>query len=531
MAPDQQSGQRKGELYKESAKKKDVRTTNIESAKAVADAVRTSLGPRGMDKMVSAPNGEVIITNDGATILQKMTVTQPAAKMLVELSKSQDVVAGDGTTSVVVICGALLKKCQELLEKGVHPTVISDAFDKAAQKACQILESVAIPVNLEDREALIRAATTSLSSKVVSQYSSLLAPMAVDSVLSVIDPARPNMLDLRDIQVISKPGGTIDDSSMIDGLVFDQKAAKAAGGPTRVENAKIALIQFCVSPPKADLENNVIVSDYSQMDRVYKEERNYILGLVKKIKASGCNVLLIQKSILRDATTELSLHYLAKAKIMVVRDIERSDIEFIAKTLNCLPIAHIDHMKPEKLGTADLVEEVEVGKGRVVKITGIANKGRTSTVLLRASNKLVLEEADRSLHDAHCVIRCLVQKRFLIAGGAAPEMELNLQLNTWAKTLAGMESFCVRAFAEALEVVPYTLAENAGLNPIQIVTELRKLHANGEKYAGINVKKGSITNMLEENVVQPLLVTSSALTLATECVRMILKIDDIVPVR
>lgn len=522
----------KGELYKESAKKKDVRTANIESAKAVADAVRTSLGPRGMDKMVVSPGGEVIITNDGATILHKMTVTQPAAKMLVELSKSQDVVAGDGTTSVVVICGALLKKAQELLDKGIHPTIVSDAFNVAATKACEILESVAIPVDLDDRDALIRAATTSLSSKVVSQYSSLLSPMAVDAVLQVRDPTHPELLDLNDIKVISKVGGTVDDSEMVDGMVFDQKAAKAAGGPSRVEKAKIALVQFCVSPPKTDIENNVIVSDYNAMDRIYKEERNYILGIVKKIKASGCNVLLIQKSILRDAVTDLALHYLAKAKIMVVRDIERSDIEFISKTLNCLPIAHVDHMKQEKLGYAELVEEVEVGKGRVVKVTGIQNKGRTCTVLLRGSNKMVLEEADRSLHDALCVIRCLVHKRFLLPGGSAPEVEITHQLSQWSKTLTGMESYCVRAFAEALEVVPYTLAENAGLNPIQIVSELRNRHAAaGDKAAGINVKKGTITNMLEESVVQPLLVTSSAITLATECVRMILKIDDIVPTR
>uniref|UniRef100_A0A7S0VJK2 T-complex protein 1 subunit delta n=1 Tax=Polytomella parva TaxID=51329 RepID=A0A7S0VJK2_9CHLO len=521
----------KHEMYKESARKKDVRTTNIEAAKVVADAVRTSLGPKGMDKMVASPDGQVIITNDGATILQKMTVVQPAAKMLVELSKSQDVVAGDGTTSVVVICGALLKKCQELLAQGVHPTVISDSFNKAANKACEILESIAIPVNLEDRESLLRAATTSLSSKVVSQYSSLLSPMAVDSVLKVMDPNRPGLLDLRDIRVVCKSGGTIDDSEMVDGIVFDQKTAKTAGGPTRMDNAKIGLIQFQISPPKPDMENNVIVSDYTQMDRVYKEERNYILNAVKKIKASGCNVLLIQKSILRDAVSELALHYLAKAKILVIRDIERDDIEFISKTLNCLPIAHIDHMKPEKLGLAKIVEEVDCGKGSVVKITGIENSGRTATVLLRGSNKLVLEEADRSLHDALCVIRCLVTKRFLIPGGASPEMEIDLQLNDWSRTLQGMESFCVRAFAQALEVVPYTLAENAGLNPIRIVTELRSMHAAGQKYAGINVKKNAITDMVEAKVVQPLLVTTSALTLATECVRMILKIDDIVPVR
>ena len=288
-----------------------------------------------------------------------MTVTQPAAKMLVELSKSQDVVAGDGTTSVVVICGALLKKCSELLEKGVHPTVISDSFQTAATKAMEILEGISKPVDLNDREVLIKAATTSLSSKVVAQYSSLLAPMAVDSVLKIVEEGGAG-LDLQNVKLISKLGGTVDDSEMVDGLVFDQRAAKGANGPTKVSNAKIGLIQFCVSPPKTDLENNVIVSDYAAMDRILKEERNYILSLVKKIKASGCNVLLVQKSILRDATTELSLHYLAKAKIMVIKDIERDQVEFISKTLGCLPIAHVDHMKPEKLGKAALVEEVEV---------------------------------------------------------------------------------------------------------------------------------------------------------------------------
>ena len=461
-----------------------------------------------------------------------MMVEQPAAKMLVELSKSQDVVAGDGTTSVVVLCGALLKKSLELLDKGIHPTIISDAFDSACQRAVTILEDdVAIPVAVDDRDSLLKAAHTSLSSKIVSQYSALLAPMAVDCLLKVADPAHPELLDLKDVKIVSKVGGTIDDSIMVDGLVLDHKASKAAGGPTRVENAKIALIQFQVSPPKTDLENNVMIGDYNAMDRILKEERNYILQMVKKIKASGTNILLIQKSILRDAVTELSLHYLAKAKIMVVQNVEREDIEFISKTLGCLPIAHVDHMRPEKLGTAALVEEMEVGRGKVVKITGVANQGRTATVLLRGSNKLVLEEADRSLHDALCVVRCLIQKRFLIAGGGAPEMEVSYQLSQWAKTLTGMESYCVRGFSEAMEVVPYTLAENAGLHPIEHVTELRNLHASGNKYHGLNVRKGAVTDMLEENVVQPLLVTTSALSLATECVKMILKIDDIVPTR
>eukprot|EP01025_Chloroclados_australasicus_P047600 TRINITY_DN5353_c0_g1_i1.p1 TRINITY_DN5353_c0_g1~~TRINITY_DN5353_c0_g1_i1.p1 ORF type:complete len:489 (-),score=59.03 TRINITY_DN5353_c0_g1_i1:395-1750(-) len=451
--------------------------------------------------------------------------------MLVELSKSQDMVAGDGTTTVVVICGSLLKKSLGLLSMGVHATLISDAFQQASDKACEILQNIAIPVDIQDRNALIQAAETSLCSKVVSQYSSIFAPLAVDAITKVVDKEKPGVVDLRDIKVITKMGSLIDDSALVDGVVFDQKASYIASSITKVENAKIALIQFQISPPKTDMENNVIVSDYQQMDKILREERNYILQIIKKIRAVGCNVLLIQKSILRDAVTDLSLHYLAKAKIMVVKDVERDDIEFITKTLGCLPITHVDHMKPEKLAHAELVQEVDMGNSKIVKVSGIQNPGKTSTILLRGANKLMVEEAERSLHDALCVIRCLVQQPYLLPGGSAPEMEVTHQLSVWSKTVKGMESYCARDFAEALEVVPYTLAENAGLNPIQIVSQLRNLHSKGEKNYGINVKKGSVTDMLQEKVVQPLLVTKSAIQLATECVRMILKIDDIVPTR
>uniref|UniRef100_A0A0E0JZB3 T-complex protein 1 subunit delta n=1 Tax=Oryza punctata TaxID=4537 RepID=A0A0E0JZB3_ORYPU len=522
---------RKTETYTDTKRRDDVRGLNIAAARAVADAVRTSLGPRGMDKMISSGDQEVIITNDGATILSRMSLLQPAARMLAELSRSQDAAAGDGTTTVVVLAGSLLRRAQSLLSAGAHPTAAADALHRLATRAVEVLHAMAIPIELSDRDSLVKSASTALNSKVVSQYSSLLSPLAVDAALSVVDPAHPDLLDLRDIRVVKKLGGTVDDTELIRGLIFDKKASHAAGGPTRVENAKIAVIQFQVSPPKTDIEQSVIISDYAQMDRILREERNYILGMVKKIKASGCNVLLIQKSILRDAVTDLSLHYLAKAKILVVKDVERDEIEFITKTLNCLPIANIEHFREDKLGYADLVEEVSVGESKIVKITGIKDMGRTATVLVRGSNQLVIDEAERSLHDALCVIRCLVNKRFLIAGGGAPEIEMSMQLAAWAKELQGMESYCIKEFAEALEVIPYTLAENAGLNPISIVTELRNRHAKGEKNAGINVRKGQITNILEENVVQPLLVSTSAITLACECVRMILKIDDIVTVR
>lgn len=513
--------------YQDKEKPNQIRLSNITAAKAVADAVRTSLGPKGMDKMIQAGNGDVTITNDGATILKQMKVLHPAAKMLVELSKAQDIEAGDGTTSVVVIAGALLDASSKLLAKGIHPTTISDAFQHAAEKGTQVLEAMSYPVELNDRESLLKSATTSLNSKVVSQYSSILSPIVVDSVLKVIDPATAKNVDLKDIKVIKKLCGTVEDTELVDGFIFEQKTV---GGPGRIEKAKIGLIQFCISPPKTDMENNVVISDYTQMDRVMKEERQYILNIVKVVKKAGCNLLLIQKSILRDAINDLALHFLAKMKIMVVKDIERDDIEFICKGLGCKPIASLDHFTADMLGSAELAEELHTGTSKVVKITGVQNPGRVVSILVRGSNKLVIDEAERSIHDALCVIRCLVKKRALIAGGGAPEIELSIKLREYANTLPGMDGYCFRAFADALEVVPFTLAENAGLNPIATVTELRNRHAGGEVTAGINVRKGAVTNILEEHVLQPLLVSTSALILAAETVRSIMKIDDIVNV-
>jgi len=520
-----------GQVYKDKEKPTQVRESNITAAKGVADAIRTSLGPKGMDKMIKAADGNVTITNDGATILKQMQVLHPVAKMLVELSKAQDVEAGDGTTSVVVIAGSFLSAARRLLEKGIHPTTISESFQRASVKAMEILAGMSQPIDLNDRESLIKNATTSLSSKVVSQHSNLLAPISVDSVLKIIDPERDNNVDLRDIKIVTKLGGTVEDTEMVDGLVLDHRISHFAEGVNRVEKAKIALVQFCISPPKTDMENNVVVSDYTQMDRVLREERQYILEICKKIKKSGCNVILLQKSILRDAINDMGLHFLGKMKIMVVREVERDEVDFICKTLNCRPIASVDHFNAENLGTADMVEEFSTGAAKVVKITGIQNPGRTVSLLVRGSNKLVIEEAERSIHDALCVVRCLVKKRAVIAGGGAPEIEASIRLQEYAKTLTGKDAYCFNAFAEALEIIPYTLAENAGLHPISVVTELRNRHVNGEKYAGINVRKGSVTNILEENVLQPLLVSTSAISLAAETVRSILKIDDITAVQ
>jgi len=289
------------------------------------------------------------------------------------------------------------------------------------------------------------------------------------------------------------------------------------------------LIQFCLSAPKTDMENNVVVHDYTAMDRILKEERKYILDLVKKVSSTGCNVILIQKSVLRDAVNDLALHFLAKKNIMVIKDIDRDQIDFVAKTIMATPVAHVDHFTAEKLGSANLVEEVNAGGERkIVKITGCPNQNKTVSILLRGSNQLVLDEAERSLHDALCVVRALVKKRSLLPGGAAVEMEVAQKLQVYSRELSGTDSYCVRLYGEALELVPYTLAENAGMDPINFVTELRNRHISGDIFAGLNVRKNTIMNMLDDNVVQPSLVSISALTLATECVRMILKIDDIV---
>merc|ERR1711865_42714 len=482
----------------DNTEKNDCRARNIIAAKAIADCVRTSLGPRGMDKMVIDGKNDVVITNDGATILKKLQVQSPAARMLVELSKAQDIEAGDGTTTVVVIAGALLNSARDLLTK-LHPNVISRSFRMAADHCVKVLDDMS-------------------------------APIAVNSVEAVTTPGT-TYCDLDDIKVLKCFGGTIDDSERVDGIVFPKKASHFAEGPTRIENAKIGLIQFCISPPKTDMENNVVVSDYGHMDRILREEKAYILKIVKAIKACGINVLLIQKSILRTAVNDLALHFLAKLKIMVIRDIERDEIEFISKATKCVPMASVDALHADKLGKAALVQEVAVGTGKVVKVTGIENMGRVATVLLRGSNKMLLDEVERSFHDALCVARCLVKKRFLICGGGAPEVEMAVQLEKYARTLEGQESYCLRRFAEALEIIPYTLAENAGLQPMEIVTDLRNKHVQGLKHHGINVRKGCVTDMMAEDVVQPLLVDTSAISLATEACRAILKIDDIVPTR
>lgn len=527
------TAQKTGEYSKRSEHSEDIRLSNIRAAKAIADVMRTSLGPKGMDKLLENDKGEVLITNDGATILKNLSVLHPTAKLLIQTSKSQDVEAGDGTTSVVILAGALMSAAEKLITKGIHPTTISEGFALALAKSLEIINDVALTVDLTNDEQLLQCVKTSLASKIVSQNSTELAPIAVNAVKAIADFTKDVNVDLRDIKVVKKIGGTIDDIQLINGLVFpNNRPSHSAGGPSKVLKPKIALLQFCISSPKTDIENNVTVADYAQIDRILKEERRYVLEIVKKVVASGANVLLIQKSILRDAVSELALHFLAKKKIMVVRDIERTDVPFICKTLGCIPVAHIDNLTPEKLGEAELAEDHTLSDGAKIFKVEVKSKG-TSTILVRGSSQLVLDEADRSIHDALCVVRCLVKNKGIVAGGGAIEIEIWRALESIADSMdVGAMGLVIRAFAEALEIIPFTLAENCGLSSVKIVTEMRHRHLNGHKFCGLKARTGQLVdNALEHKIMQPALVTISAMTLATEVTRMVLKIDDILDSR
>lgn len=523
----------KGETINRQEKAEDVRISNIRAAKSIAMIMRTSLGPKGMDKLLETGRGEVIITNDGATILKNLSVMHPTANLLIQTSKAQDIEAGDGTTSVVILAGSFLDKAEKLIEKGVHPSTISEGYALALKKSIEIINKVARKIDIENDFYLSQCVKTALASKILSQNSAEIEPIVIQAIKKIVDIKTATNVDLNDIKVVKKLGGTMDDIQLIEGMAFpDNRPTTNAGGPTKIVNPKIAVLQFCLSSPKTDIENNIAINDYAQIDRVLKEERKYILELVKKIAASGANVLLIQKSVLRDSINDLALHFLAKKKIMVVRDIERTDVEFICKSLKCVPIAHIDSLKPEKLGTAEVAEDLELSDGSKIFRIGI-EKSTTSTILVRGTSNLVVDEAERSIHDALCVLRCLIKNKGVIGGGGAIEIELWRQLEEYSQSMdKGALSQVIKAYSEALEIIPLTLAENCGISPIKVITELRNKHKNGLTFSGLKARTGQIVDdALEHKIMQPALVTISALTLSTEVTRMILKIDDILDSR
>lgn len=505
--------------------------SNFSVCKAVSDSIRTSLGPHGMDKVIISDQ-EILITNDGATILENAKFQHPAAKMLVNVSKSQDQEIGDGTTTVVVLTGSILGTCLNLLKKGFQKIVLAEELLKILKKIEQILVCISFPIDIKNMEKLCDAAFSSLESKVVSAHSYVLAPIAVNAILRITDINSTTDINLNDIKIIKKIGGVVEQTELLEGFGLNYPAVKSYGGPIKIKNAQIAIIQFCLSRPSTDVENTVIIDNYLSMDKILKEEKEYITGLCRKIKSSGCNVLLVQKSILRESLSTLSLQILSQMKVMVIQDVERDDIAFISKSLGCTPIIDIETFTLDKFGKAESVEEKSFFIEKMIEFKGIQfTRNKTATILLRASNNLLLEEAERSLHDALCVIRSIIRRRFIITGGGSVEMEISIHLKQYSKGISGLGSFCMFAVANSMEIIPFTLAENAGFEPLQMMSKLKAFHLKGEKTFGINIRKGTITDMLKENIISPLLVTTSAINLAFEFVIQLLKIDDIIIAR
>ncbi|MCQ5375755.1 MAG: TCP-1/cpn60 chaperonin family protein [Methanomassiliicoccales archaeon] len=513
-------------ILKEGTKRergRDAQYNNIMAARAVADAVRSSLGPRGMDKMLVDSMGDVVITNDGVTILKEMDVQHPAAKMLVEVSKAQDEECGDGTTTAAVLAGELLKKALDLIDADVHPTIIAQGYRMAAQKATEILDSLAIPVRHDDRETLKKIAMTAMISKAVSASREHLANLAVEAVTTIAEQRDGKwVVDLKDnIQIVKKQGGSMEDTEIIKGIIIDKEPVHPAM-PRKIEKAKIALVNGAMEIKKTEVEAKIQISDPSQMQAFLAEEENMLRKMVEYVKKAGANVLFCQKGI-----DDLAQHFLAKEKIFAVRRVKESDMEKLAKATGANIVNKFSELEPSDLGTADLVEVRKIQEDEMTFVTGCKNPKAVS-ILVRGGTEHVVDEMERSLDDALNVVAVAIEDGKMITGGGSTAVELAMKLREYSATVSGREQIAIDAFAAALEVIPTALAENAGLDPIDILIELRKAHKSGDKHAGVNVFTGKVTDMLKENVIEPLRVGRQAINSATDAAVMILRIDDVI---
>jgi thermosome len=492
------------------------------AAKIVSESVKSSLGPKGMDKMLVDSFGDVTITSDGRTILDEMDIQHPAAKMMVEVAKTQDDEVGDGTTSAVIIAGELLGKSEELIDKNVHPTVIIDGYRKAGEKALEILEKIAKPVGSKDREWIKRVAITSMASKLVADHKEQLADIASDAILHVAEKSDKEVkADLDDIMVEKKPGESMNDTKLINGIVVDKEVVHP-GMPKRVEKARIALLDTPLEIEKTEFDAKINIESPEQMDAFLKQEETMIKDMVEKIVKIGANVVVAQKGV-----DDLAQHFLARKQILTVRRVKKSDVEKLAKATGAKIITNLNDISPKDLGYADLVEERKIGDDKMTFIEGCKNP-KAVAILIRGGTERIVAEAERSIHDALCVARDVVREPKIVAGGGAPELEVAKQLRDYAQTFSGREQLAVTSYAEALESIPLTLAENAGLDPIDILSELRARHEKGEIWAGVEVLEGKAKNMEKAGVFEPLAVKKQIIKSATEAATMILKIDDII---
>jgi thermosome len=503
-------------------KGRDAQRNNIFAAKLIAEIVKSSLGPRGMDKMLVDTLGDVTITNDGATILKEIDVQHPAAKMVVEISKTTDNEVGDGTTSAVVLAGALLENAEELIRDNVHPTIIVDGYRKAATRALQSLEKLAIKVNPDDRKWLVKIAKTSMASKLISKESDQLSEIATDAVLSVAEKVGDGFrVDIDDVKVEKKPGTSLRQTQLIKGIVLDKEVVHA-GMPKRIENAKIALVNSPLEIEKTEFDAKININDPSQIKSFLDEENAMLKGMVEKVAATGANVLICQKGI-----DDIAQHYLAKNNILAVRRVKESDMTKLSKATGGRIVTNLDDLGEKDLGKAQLVEERKVEEDKWVFVEGAKNP-KSITILVRGATQRVTDEAERSMHDAIMVVKDVIEHPSVVVGGGAPEAELAAQLREWANSLTGREQLAVQKYADALEAIPLTLAENAGMDPIDTQVELRAKHGQGKKWFGVNVLGGKVGDLEEEEVFEPAAVKEQIIKSSTEAASMILRIDDVI---
>jgi thermosome len=511
-------------ILKEGSKRtrgRDAQSNNIMAAKAVAEAVRTTLGPKGMDKMLVDSMGDVVITNDGATILKEMDIEHPAAKMVVEVAKTQDEEVGDGTTSAAVVAGELLKKAEDLIEQEIHPTIIASGYRLAAEKAVEVLDSLAMNVEMSNRSLLVSIAETAMTGKGAESSKKLLSEIAVDAVTSVVDTNGKKSIDKDNINIVKKVGGRIEDSELIPGMIIDKERVHT-NMPENVKGAKIALLNAAIELKDTEVDAEISITSPDQLQSFLDQEESMLKKIVQKVINSGANVVFCQKGI-----EDMAQHYLAKAGIFAVRRVKKSDMEKLARATGGKLITNLDEITPEDLGSAQSVEEKKVGGDNMTFVTGCDNP-KAVTILLRGGTEHVVDSINSALEDALRVVGVAIEDEKLVAGGGSPEVEVALRLQEYAATLEGREQLAVKAYAEALEVIPRTLAENAGLDPIDMLMELRSQHEKGMKTAGLDVYEGKVVDMWKNFVVEPLRVKTQVINAATESAVMILRIDDVI---
>lgn len=503
-------------------KGRDAQKNNIAAAKLISEVVKSSLGPRGMDKMLVDGLGDVTITNDGATILKEIDVQHPAAKMMVEISKATDNEVGDGTSSVVVLAGALIEKAEELITKDVHPTIIVDGYRKSAIKSIEIFNQIAQKIDAGNKSELIKVAKTSMQTKLVSKESNELSEIVVNAALQVSESNDSGYLvDIDDVKVEKKAGGSLRDTKLIKGIVLDKEVVHG-GMPKRIEKAKIALVNSALEIEKTEFDAKINISSPDQMKMFLEEENKMLKSMVDKIISSGANVTICQKGI-----DDVAQHYLAKSNILAVRRVKESDMTKLARATGARIVNNLEDLSSKDLGSADLVEERKVETDKWVFIEGCRHP-KAVTILIRGGSQRVVDEADRSIHDALMVTKDVMEKPFIVAGGGSPESFVAGKLRDWSSTLSGREQLAADKFAESLEVIPLALAENAGMDPIDTLTELRSKQAKGSKWSGIDARSGKIVDMSKLDIVEPLSVKEQIIKSATEVASMILRIDDVI---